>query len=67
MGVAEARKDATPAEVDALGPCERRLMRSDSARDAIAGDREGRCPRERWVERAYDAVLEDHATSCPQR
>jgi hypothetical protein len=42
--VREARQDAAPAEVDALGARERRLVGADTARDPVAGDRQRRRP-----------------------
>ena len=37
---------------------------ADAAGDAVARDRERPCERQRRVERADDAVLEDHPASC---
>jgi hypothetical protein len=58
--VGEAREDAATAEIDAVRACERGLVCADPARDELAGDRERACLRQRVVERADDAVLEDH-------
>ena len=61
VGVGEARQDAPPAEVDPLRAREGGLVRPDAAGDPVARDRERRGPRQRGIERADDAVLEDHA------
>ena len=58
--VREPREDAAAAEVDPVGARKRRLVGADSAGDPLPGDREGRRLRERRIERADDAVLEDH-------
>jgi hypothetical protein len=58
--VAESRDDAAAAEVDALRPGQRRLVRSDAAGDPLARDRQAPHDRQRRLERADDAVLEDH-------
>ena len=60
MRVGEGGEDAAAAEVDDLGGRERRLVRPDAARDAVARDRERPGERQRRVERADDAVIEDH-------
>ena len=58
--VRESREDAAPAQVDPVRARERGLVGADPAGDALAGDREGGRFRERRVEGADDAVLEDH-------
>jgi hypothetical protein len=58
--VRESRQDAAAAEVDPVRAGEGGLVRADPAGDALPRDREGRRLRERRVERADDAVLEDH-------
>ena len=64
--VAEAGEDAPPAEVDAVGAGERRLVGADPAGDAVACDRQGAGRRERRLHRPDDAVLEDHARNLFQ-
>ena len=59
MGVVEARDDAAPAEVDALGARQGRLVRPDTADDPLARDRQRARQRERRLHRADDAVLEN--------
>ncbi len=58
--VGEARNDAAAAEVDRLRTREHRLVDADASRDPVAGDGERGRERQRRVERADDAVLEDH-------
>jgi hypothetical protein len=58
--VGEAGEDAAPAEVDALGARERRLVRPDAAGDPVAGDRKRAGDWQRRIHRPDDAVLEDH-------
>ena len=60
MRVGEAGEDAAAAEIDDLRRCERGLVRADAAGDPVAGDRERPRDGQRRVERADDAVLEDH-------
>src|SRR6266852_4704819 len=61
--VGEAGEDAAAAEVDRLGACERGLVHADPARDAVAGDCQRARDRQGRVERANDAVVEDHGAS----
>ena len=58
--VAEAGDDAAPAQVDSLRLRQRRLVRPDATGDQVAGDRERAHDRKGRLERADDAVLEDH-------
>ena len=58
--VGEAGQDAAPAEVDDLGRGEGRLVRPDPAGDPAARHGERPRDRQRGIERANDAVLEDH-------
>jgi hypothetical protein len=60
MCIGEAGDDAAPAEVDDVRRRERRLVRRDSARDAVARDRQRPNGRQRAIERPDDPVLEDH-------
>ena len=60
VGVGERGEDAAAAEVHHVGACERGLVDADAAGDVGAGDRERPSGRQRGVERADDAVLEDH-------
>ena len=58
--IREAGEHAAPAEVDDLGRGERRLVRPDPAGDPAPGDGERPRDRQRGIEGANDAVLEDH-------
>ena len=58
--VAEPGQDAAAAEVDPIGRGERRLVRSDPARDPLAGDRNRPRDGNRRVHRPDRPVLEDH-------
>ena len=60
VGVAEAGNDAAAAQVDPLGAGQGPLVDADTAGDLVARDRERPGNRERPVERADRAVLEDH-------
>ena len=60
VGVGERGEDAAAAEVHDLRARERGLVDADAAGDVGAGDRERPSGRQRGVERADDAVLEDH-------
>ena len=62
--VGEPGHDGAPAEVDRLGRGERRLVDADAAGDPPARDRERALRRQRRVERADEAVLEDHGPEC---
>ena len=58
--VGEAGHDDTAAEVEHVGRRERRLVHADAARDELARDRERPLGRNLRVERADEAVREDH-------
>ena len=59
--VGEPGNDDAAAQVDHLRRGERRLVHADAAGDPVAGDRERALRRHRRVERADEAVLEDHS------
>ena len=61
--VGEAGHDDAAAEVDDLRRGERRLVHADAARDALARDRERALRRHLRVERADEAVREDHVVA----
>ncbi len=58
--VGEAGQHAAAAEIDGFRRRERGLVRADSAGDPVARDRECARGRQRVIERADDAVFEDH-------
>ena len=58
--VCEARKHAAAPEVDDLGRSERRLVRPDPAGDPTARDGQRSRDRQRGIEGANAAVVEDH-------
>ena len=60
MRVREPGDDTPPAEVDDLRSRKSRFMRSHTARDSLARDRERTCDGERRVHGADDPVFEDH-------
>jgi hypothetical protein len=62
--VAESGDDAAPAEIDALGGRESGLVRADTADDRLSGYREPAGRRERRIQCAHDAVLEDHGAKA---
>ena len=61
--VGERRQHAAAGEVDPLGRRQRPLVGADAAGDERPRDRERTAGRQRRVERADDAVVEDHAGS----
>ena len=65
--VRERRQDAAAPKVDPIRGGEGRLVRPDAAGDAIPCDRECRRGRQRRVQRADDAVRDDHARSVNGR
>ncbi len=58
--VGEAREDAASAEIDSLRARQSGLVRADPAGDPVAGDRERCRLGQGRVERADDAVVQDH-------
>ena len=60
--VGEAGDDDATAEVEDLGRRERRFVDADAACDAVACDRERALGRHLRVERADEAVFEDHGS-----
>ena len=60
VGVGECRQHAAAREVDALRRREHPLVRADPARHDRPCDRQCPARRQRGVERADDAVVEDH-------
>ena len=58
-----AGSDAASPEIDAIGRRQRPLVRADAPDDLRARDRESAAGRQRGIERADDAVVEDHAAS----
>ena len=60
VGVVETRQDAAPAEIDDVGARERTFVCADTAGDPFACERERSSRGHRRLQRADDAVLEDH-------
>ncbi|PYR87414.1 MAG: hypothetical protein DMF84_31820 [Acidobacteria bacterium] len=60
MRIAEPGDNAAATEVDALRPGQYRLVRSDTAGDPLARDRQAAHDRQRRLEGPDHAVLEDH-------
>src|SRR6185312_7245209 len=58
--VGEARKDAAPAQVDSLRARKGGLVRADGPGNELSGDRQRPRSGEGRVQRANDALLEDH-------
>ena len=65
--VGERGKHATPPEIDAIGRRQRPLVCSDAPGHERACDRQSAGRRQRAIERANDAVVEDHARSVLTR
>src|SRR5947207_12131305 len=63
MRVVEAGEDAAAAQIDDVGRRKCRLVHADAAGDPLAGERERTRNRHRRLERADDAVFEDHGAT----
>jgi len=63
VGVGESGEDTAAAEIDAIGAREGGLVRAHTAGHELTRDRERARLRQRGVERANDALLEDHASN----
>ena len=59
--VGEPGEDAAPAEIDDLGAGKDGLVRADPSCDVRAGDRKRTRGRQGRIQRADDAVVQDHA------